>query len=73
MRAGTKTTISVSARRAGRWASRSFFMERHAGTAALFGLLVLGLVGTVLGYLAGTGLAGLLSHLGLSDGSLPFG
>lgn len=60
-------TIAGSPRRTGvRPASRPYFVERHAGTAALLGLLTLVLVGTVLGYLTGTVLTGLLSHLGLT-------
>ena len=60
-------TIAGSSRRAGvRPASRPYFVERHAGTAALLGLLALVLVGTVLGYLTGAVLTGLLSHLGLT-------
>jgi hypothetical protein len=55
------TTAANIPRTGHRSASRSFFAEQHAGTAALFGLLVLVLVGTVRGCLAGTGLAGLLS------------
>lgn len=59
--------IAGSPRRTGaRSAARPYFVERHAGTAALLGLLALVLVGTVLGYLTGAALTGLLSHLGLT-------
>jgi hypothetical protein len=65
-------TMAGTPGRAGpRRVARPFFAERHAGTAALLGLLTLVLVGTVLGYLAGTVLAGLLSHIGLSHVSPP--
>lgn len=66
-------TMAGTPRRTGpRRVARPFFAERHQGTAALLGLLALVLVGTVLGYLAGAVLAGLLSHLGLSHVSPPF-
>jgi hypothetical protein len=67
-------TIAESPRRSGvRPASRPYFVERHAGTAALLGLLALVLAGTVLGILAAAMLTGLLSHLGMTDVSLPTG
>ena len=65
-------TIAGSPRRTVvRPASRPYFAERRAGTAALLGLLALVLVGTVLGYLTGAALTGLLSHIGMSGVKLP--
>ena len=65
-------TLARRRRRPETGAARRSFEERHVASAALLGLLVLVLVGTLTGYAVGAGLADvlthLLAHLGLSTG-----